>query len=73
MFFKLLQLILLIIVGYFIISFIRLVFNLGRSASEINRKINEMNKGKGQKKGGSRKGSDKNGVIELDKNQYKVE
>jgi|GEM_PF-2245958 len=70
---KLIQIIFFIIVIYVLINFIKLVFKVGKSASEINRKIDEMNKNKRSGSSAKRNNRQKDGVIELDKNQYKVE
>ncbi len=70
---KLIQFIFLIVIVYVLVSFIRIIFSIGKSAGEINRKIDEINRNRQSgKKGSAGNGSD-NSVIELDKNQYKVE
>lgn len=64
---KFFSLILFIMIGYFIWKLIKLIFQIGRATGEFNRKYEEM-------KGSGRNGSgEKGSVIELDKNQYKVE
>jgi len=68
MFGRLFTFIFYIIVAYFVWSMIKLIFNMGRSSAEFNRKVDEMKK----KSAAGGKKSPKN-VIELDRDQYKVE
>ncbi len=66
---KLLQIIFFVIIAYMVIGLFKLIFHVGKSAGQINRKMDEM-----KNKGASgRKGKNDDRVIELDKDQYKVE
>ncbi len=60
------SIILFIMLGYFIWKMIKFIFKIGRATGEFNRRFEEMKKPGG---GPGKKGS----VIELDKDQYKVE
>jgi len=62
------SLIFFIFIGYIILKLMRLIFQVGRTAGEFNQRVDEMNRSK--KSSGSEKKGD---VIELNKNQYKVE
>jgi len=53
-----------VLVGYITFKILKFIFKAGQATNEFNRRVNEMNKTKANKK---------NNVIELDKNQYKVE
>ena len=53
-----------IVVGYVIFKLLKLIFRAGQATNEFNHRVNDMNRAKSNKK-------DK--IIELDKNQYKVE
>ena len=53
-----------ILVGYITFKILKFIFKAGKAANEFNHRVNEMNKSKFSKK---------DDVIELDKNQYKVE
>ena len=65
---RLFSLIFFIIMGYIILKLLKLIFQVGKTAGEFNQRIDEINRSK------KASGRGKNGsVIELDKNQYKVE
>jgi hypothetical protein len=65
---RLFSLIFFIFIGYITLKLIKLIFQIGRTAGEFNQRVDEMNRSK------KTSGSDKKGnVIELDKDQYKVE
>ena len=53
-----------IVLGYIIFKLLKLIFKAGQATNEFNHRVNEMKRSKSNK-------NDK--VIELDKNQYKVE
>ena len=53
-----------ILVGYITFKILKFIFKVGKATNEFNQRVNEMNKSKFNKK---------DNVIELDKNQYKVE
>ena len=53
-----------ILIGYITFKILKFIFKAGQATNEFNRRVNEMNKSKSSKK---------DNVIELDKNQYKVE
>ena len=53
-----------IVVGYIIFKLLKLIFKAGQATNEFNHRVNDMNRARSGKK-------DK--IIELDKNQYKVE
>jgi len=53
-----------IFAGYIIFKLLKFIFKVGQATNEFNHRVNEMNKSKANKK---------DNVIELDKNQYKVE
>ena len=62
------RLLFFIFIGYIVFKLLRLIFQIGRTAGEFNQRVDEMNRSK------KTSGSDKKGnVIELDKDQYKVE
>jgi len=61
---RMLGILFFIFIGYIIFKILKLIFKAGQATNEFNHRVNEMNKSKFSKK-------DK--VIELDKNQYKVE
>lgn len=65
---RLFNLILLFVIGYIIFKLLKLIFQIGKTAGEFNKRVDEMNRSK--KTSGSGK---KDKVIELDKDQYKVE
>jgi len=52
-----------ILIGYITFKILKFIFKAGKATNEFNRRIREMNKAK----------SKKDNVIELDKDQYKVE
>ena len=62
------SLIFFIFMGIIILKLMKLIFQVGRTTGEFNRRVDEMNRPKNTS-GSGKKGS----VIELDKNQYKVE
>ena len=64
---RILSLFFFILIGYLILKFLKLIFLIGKTTGEFNRRADEMNRGR--KSGRGEKGD----VIELDKNQYKVE
>jgi len=61
---RLFSILFFIIVGYITFKLLKFIFKAGQATNEFNHRVNEMNKSESNKK-------DK--VIELDKNQYKVE
>jgi len=65
---KFFSLILFFLIGYIILKFLKLIFQVGKTAGEFNQRVDEMNRSK-KNSGSSKKGD----IIELDKNQYKVE
>lgn len=65
---RIFSLIFFIFVGYVILKLLKLIFQIGKTTGEFNRRMDEMNRSK-NKSGRTGKGN----VIELDKNQYKVE
>ena len=68
MFARLFSFLMYIIVAYIVFALIRTIFNMGKTAGEFNRRVDEMNRTK--RENNSRRGKD---VIELDRDQYKVE
>ena len=52
-----------ILIGYLTFKILKFIFKAGKATNEFNRRIKEMNKSKAKK----------DNVIELDKDQYKVE
>jgi len=62
------SLIFFIFIGYIILKLLKFIFSVGKTAGEFNQRVDEMNRSK-QSSGAGKKGK----VIELDKNQYKVE
>lgn len=64
---RIISLFFFILIGYLILKFLKLIFLIGKTTGEFNRRADEMNRGR--KSGRGEKGD----VIELDKNQYKVE
>lgn len=65
---RLFSLIFFIVIGYVILKLLKLIFQVGQTAGEFNKRVDEMNRSK-KTSAKEKKGS----VIELDKNQYKVE
>lgn len=68
MFARLFSLLFYIFVAYIVFSLIKVIFNLGKTAGEFNRRVDDMKKSPDEniKKAGS-------GTIELKRDQYKVE
>jgi hypothetical protein len=65
---RIISLFFFILIGYLILKLLKFIFLIGKTTGEFNRKYDEMNRNR------MKTGSDKKGdVIELDKNQYKVE
>jgi hypothetical protein len=65
---RIISLFFFILIGYLILKLFKFIFLIGKTTGEFNRKYDEMNRNR------MKTGSDKKGdVIELDKNQYKVE
>ena len=62
------RLLFFIFIGYIVFKLLRLIFQIGRTTGEFNRRVDEMNRSKNSSRSGK-----KGDVIELDKNQYKVE
>ncbi len=65
---RLFSLIFFVFIGYIILKLLKLIFQIGKTTGEFNRRVDEMNREK-RSSGKEKKGK----VIELDKNQYKVE
>ena len=61
--FRIFTLFFFIFLGYIIFKILKFIFKAGEATNEFNRRVKEMNKSKDKK----------DNVIELDKNQYKVE
>ncbi|HPS58469.1 MAG TPA: hypothetical protein PK514_10215 [Spirochaetota bacterium] len=68
MFGRLFSFLFYIIIAYFVWSLIKLIFNMGRTTAEFNRRVDEAKKKSAQ--GNTKSGKD---VIELNRDQYKVE
>ncbi len=62
------RLLFFIFIGYIVLKLLKLIFQVGKTAGEFNRRVDEMNQSKKTSNAGK-----KGDVIELDKNQYKVE
>lgn len=68
MFFRIIGLFVFFIIGVMVWNILKLVFQVGRTSGELNRKYEDMQRersGNGDRKKGK--------VIELDRDQYKVE
>jgi hypothetical protein len=65
---RILNLLFFIFIGYLILKLLKFIFLIGKTTGEFNRKADEMKRN--NKSSGNGK---KENVIELDKNQYKVE
>ncbi len=65
---KFFSLIFFIFIGFITLKILKLIFQVGKTAGEFNQRVDEMNRSK-NKSSAEKKGS----VIELDKDQYKVE
>ncbi|HOP28268.1 MAG TPA: hypothetical protein P5120_04190 [Spirochaetota bacterium] len=65
---RLLGIFVFLIIGFMVWSILKLIFQLGRTSGELGKKFEEMQKDKSGRNSG-RKGK----VIELDRDQYKVE
>ncbi len=65
---RIFSLIFFIFIGFVILKFLKLIFQIGKTTGEFNRRVDEMDRSK-KSAGRDKKGA----VIELDKNQYKVE
>jgi len=61
------SLIFFIFIGLIILKILKLIFQIGKTAGEFNQRVDEMNRSKNSH--AEKKGN----VIELDKDQYKVE
>lgn len=68
MFARLFSFLMYIIVAYIVFALIKTIFNMGKTAGEFNRRVDEMNRTK--RDNSAKRGKD---VIELDRDQYKVE
>ena len=64
---RLLQILFFIFIIYLVIGVVKFIFRVGRATGELNRSIHEKNREN------RKEGPRKNGIIELDKDQYKVE
>ncbi|PKL17391.1 MAG: hypothetical protein CVV49_11285 [Spirochaetae bacterium HGW-Spirochaetae-5] len=62
------SLIFFIFIGYITWKLIKFIFKVGKTAGEFNQRVDEMNRSRQSSRSGK-----KGDVIELDKNQYKVE
>ena len=62
------KLVFYIFIAYIVFKLLKLIFQIGKTTGEFNRRVDEMNRSKNSSKPGK-----KGDVIELDKNQYKVE
>ena len=62
------RLLFFIFIGYIVLKLLKLIFQIGKTAGEFNQRVDEMNRSKNSSKSGK-----KGDVIELDKDQYKVE
>jgi len=62
---RIISILFFVFVGYIIFKLLKLIFRVGQATNEFNHRVNEMNKSKSNTKD--------NNVIELDKDQYKVE
>jgi len=65
---RLLGIFIFFIIGFMVWSILKLIFQLGRSSGELNKKFEEMQKNRPGRSDGKR-----GKVIELDRDQYKVE
>jgi len=65
---RIISLFFFILIGYLILKLLKFIFLIGKTTGEFNRKVDEMNR-KNKNSGSGKQGD----VIELDKNQYKVE
>ena len=68
MFGRLFSFLFYIIIAYFVWSLIKLIFNMGRTTAEFNRRVDEAKNKSAQNK--KKSGKD---VIELNRDQYRVE
>lgn len=66
---RIFQIIFFIFLIYLVIGVVKFIFRLGRSTADLNRKLDE----KTRSYQGNRRDSRGNEIIELDKDQYKVE
>jgi hypothetical protein len=65
---RLLGIFVFFIIGFMVWSILKLIFQLGRTSGDLGRKFEDM-----QKKKSNRNDGKKGKVIELDRDQYKVE
>lgn len=68
MFFRIIGFFIFAIIGIMVWNILKLVFQLGRTSGELNRKYEEM-----QRNRSDRGSSKKDKTIELNRDQYKVE
>lgn len=68
MFFRIIGFFIFAIIGIMVWNILKLVFQLGRTSGELNRKYEEM-----QRNRSGRGSSKKDKTIELNRDQYKVE
>ncbi len=73
MIFRIFYIFILGIIVFFFLLVLGLFLRIGKGARDLNRKIHEMGRQNNKERRNSRSGRSKDGVIELDKNQYKVE
>ncbi len=68
MFFRIIGFFVFAVIGIMVWNILKLVLQLGRTSGELNRKYEDM-----QRDRNNRDGSRKGKVIELNRDQYKVE
>lgn len=65
---RLLGIFIFFIIGFMVWSILKLIFQLGRTSGELGKKYEELHKNRSGRNDGK-----KGKVIELDRDQYKVE
>ena len=63
------QIIFFVVLIYIVIGVVKFIFRLGRTTAELNSKLDE----KSRNAAGNRRDRKENEIIELNKDQYKVE
>ncbi len=68
---RLFQILFFVFLVYLVIGVVKFIFRLGRTTAELNSRLDEKKRGARSSRGSS--GNKENDIIELDRDQYKVE
>ena len=68
---RLFQILFFVFLVYLVIGVVKFIFRLGRTTAELNSRLDEKKRSARSREG--RTGEKENDIIELDRDQYKVE